>query len=79
MIKRILVGLGTSATAESVTRHAMDIAKPHAAERVGLAGTDPLRLEWIGPRPMGIGVTAAAAPRSRPLKKKLPPPKGRQP
>jgi nucleotide-binding universal stress UspA family protein len=61
MIKRILVGLGTSATAESVTRHAIDIAKPHAAELVGLAVTDPLRLEWVGPRPMGIGVTAASA------------------
>ena len=61
MIKRILVGLGTSATAESVTRHAIDIAKPHEAELVGLAITDPLRLDWTGPRPMGVGVTAAAA------------------
>lgn len=61
MIKRILVGLGTSATAESVTRHAIDIAKPHSAELVGLAVTDPLRLEWTGPRPMGVGVTAASA------------------
>lgn len=60
MIKRILVGLGTSAAAESVTRHAIDIAKPHAAELVGLAITDPLRLEWTGPRPMGVGVTAAS-------------------
>jgi nucleotide-binding universal stress UspA family protein len=61
MIKSILVGLGTSATAESVTRHAMDIAKPRAAELVGLAVTDPLRLEWLGPRPMGVGITAASA------------------
>lgn len=61
MIKRILVGLGTSATAESVTRHAVDIAHPNAAELVGLAVTDPLRLEWTGPRPMGVGVTAASA------------------
>jgi nucleotide-binding universal stress UspA family protein len=61
MIKRILVGLGTSVTAESVTRHAIDIAKPSAAELVGLAITDPLRLEWTGPRPMGVGVTAASA------------------
>lgn len=61
MIKSILVGLGTSATAESVTQHAMDIAKPRAAELVGLAVTDPLRLEWLGPRPMGVGVTAASA------------------
>ena len=61
MIKRILVGLGTSSTAESVTRHAIDIAKPHSAELVGLAITDPLRLEWTGPRPMGVGVTAASA------------------
>lgn len=61
MIKRILVGLGTSATAESVTRHAIDIAKPRSAELVGLAITDPLRLEWTGPRPMGVGVTAASA------------------
>jgi nucleotide-binding universal stress UspA family protein len=61
MIKRILVGLGTSASAESVTRHAIDIAKPNAAELVGLAIMDPLRLEWTGPRPMGVGVTAASA------------------
>jgi len=61
MIKRILVGLGTSATAESVTRHAIDIAKPHSAELFGLAITDPLRLEWTGPRPMGMGVSAASA------------------
>ncbi len=61
MIKRILVGLGTSSTAESVTRHAIDIAKPHSAELVGLAVTDPLRLEWTGPRPMGVGVTAASS------------------
>ncbi len=61
MIKRILVGLGTSSTAESVTRHAIDIAKPHSAELVGLAITDPSRLEWTGPRPMGVGVTAASA------------------
>lgn len=61
MIKRILVGLGTSATAESVTRHAIDIAKPRSAELVGLAITDPLRLEWTGPRPMGVGVTTASA------------------
>ena len=61
MIKRVLVGLGTSATAESVTRHAIDIAKPHSAELVGLAVTDSLRLEWTGPRPMGVGVTAASA------------------
>jgi nucleotide-binding universal stress UspA family protein len=61
MIKRILVGLGTSATAESATRQAIDIAKPHSAELVGLAITDPLRLEWTGPRPMGVGVTAASA------------------
>ena len=51
MIRRILVGLGTSATAESVIRHAIDIAKPHSAEFVGLAVTDSLRLEWTGPRP----------------------------
>lgn len=61
MIKRVLVGLGTSATAESVTRHALDIAHPNAAELVGLAVIDPLRLEWTGPRPMGVGVTAASA------------------
>jgi nucleotide-binding universal stress UspA family protein len=60
-IKRILVGLGTSASAESVSQHAIDIARPTAAELVGLAVTDPLRLEWTGPRPMGIGVSAASA------------------
>lgn len=61
MIKRILVGLGTTATADSVTRHAIDIAQPTAAELTGLAITDPLRLEWTGPRPMGVGVTAVSA------------------
>jgi len=61
MIKRILVGLGTSSGARSVTDHAIDIARPHGAELVGLAVTDPLRLEWTGPRPMGLGVEEATA------------------
>lgn len=61
MIKRILVGLGTTATAESVTLHAIDLAKRHSAELVGLAIIDPVRLEWTGPRPMGVGVTAISA------------------
>lgn len=61
MIKRILVGLGTSRTATSVIEHAIDIAKPRAAELVGLAVTDQLRLDWTGPRPMGVGVDVAAA------------------
>jgi nucleotide-binding universal stress UspA family protein len=55
-IKRILVGLGTSRTARSVTEHAIEIAKPRGAELVGMAVTDPVRLEWTGPRPMGVGV-----------------------
>lgn len=61
MIKRILVGLGTSRTAASVTEHAIDIAKPRAAELSGLAVTDPVRLDWTGPRPIGVGVDAASA------------------
>ena len=61
MIKRILVGLGTSRTAASVTEHAIDIAKPRAAELSGLAITDPVRLDWTGPRPIGVGVDVAAA------------------
>lgn len=61
MIKRILVGLGTSRTAESVTNHALDIARESGAELLGLAVTDPLRLDWTGPKPMGVGVEAAAA------------------
>ena len=60
-IKRILVGLGTSGTAASVTAHAIDIAKPRGAELVGLAVTDPVRLEWTGPRPMGVGVEEKTA------------------
>jgi len=55
-IQRILVGLGTSRTARSVTEHAIDIAKPRGAIVSGLAVTDPVRLEWTGPRPMGVGV-----------------------
>lgn len=61
MIKRILVGLGTSRTAVSVAEHAIDIAKTHGAELAGVAVTDPVRLDWTGPKPMGIGVEAAAA------------------
>ena len=61
MIKRILVGLGTSRTAAAVAAHAVDIAKASQAELVGLAVTDPLRLDWTGPKPMGVGVEAAAA------------------
>lgn len=60
-VKRILVGLGTNRTADSVTQHAIEIAAGRHAELVGVAVTDPLRLEWTGPRPMGVGVEAATA------------------
>ena len=60
-VKRILVGLGTSRTATIVTEYAIAIAKPRGAELVGLAVTDPIRLEWTGPRPMGVGVEEATA------------------
>ena len=60
-IKRILVGLGNSRTARSVTDHAIEIAKSRAAELTGLAVTDPVRLEWTGPRPMGVGVEELTA------------------
>lgn len=60
MIKRILVGIGSGGVAESVARHAVDIAAPRAAEVVGLSVIDERRLEWTGPRPMGVGVTAAS-------------------
>ena len=58
MIKRVLVGLGTSRTAVSVTEHAVELATTFGAELLGLAVTDPLRLEWTGPRPIGVGVEA---------------------
>lgn len=61
MIKRILVGLGTSRTAASVTAHALDIAHSHGAELLGLTVTDTARLDWTGPKPMGVGVEAMAA------------------
>jgi nucleotide-binding universal stress UspA family protein len=61
MIKRILVGLGTSRTAAAVTEHALDIARETAAELQGLAVTDTVRLDWTGPQPMGVGVEAASA------------------
>jgi len=60
-IKRILVGLGNSQTATSVTQHAIEIARPREAELVGMAVTDPVRLEWTGPRPMGVGVEEATS------------------
>lgn len=61
MIKRILVGVGTSQTARSVAEHAVEIAKHFQAELMGVAVTDPLRLEWTGPRPIGMGVEAVTA------------------
>ncbi len=61
MIKKILVGLGNSRSAGSVSTYAIEIAKEHQAELRGLVVTDPLRLDWTGPRPMGVGVDAAAA------------------
>jgi nucleotide-binding universal stress UspA family protein len=61
MIKRILVGLGTSRTADSVTDHALEIARTSGAELLGLAVTDPVRLDWTGPKPMGVGLEATAA------------------
>lgn len=61
MIKRVLVGLGTTRTAAAVTAQAIRIAKANDGELVGLAVTDPLRLDWTGPKPIGVGVEAAAA------------------
>ena len=61
MIARILVGLGTSRTARAVTEHAIDIARSRSARLTGLSVTDAARLEWTGPRPMGVGVEVAAA------------------
>lgn len=61
MVKRILVGLGTSLTAGSVAQHAIEIARDSGAHLSGLAVTDPLRLDWTGPKPMGVGVEEVAA------------------
>ncbi|MEY3032219.1 MAG: hypothetical protein RLZZ622_694 [Planctomycetota bacterium] len=61
MIKRILVGLGTSRSAESVVSHAVELAKTNGAELLGLAVIDQTRLEWTGPRPIGVGVEALTA------------------
>ena len=60
-MKRILVGLGTSRNAESVVSHAIEIAKMQGAELLGVAVVDPSRLEWTGPRPMGVGVETLTA------------------
>jgi len=60
-VKRLLVGLGTSRTARAVTAHAIEIAEATGAELSGLTVTDPVRLEWTGPRPIGVGVEAATA------------------
>ncbi len=61
MIKRLLVGLGTTRTAASVTAHAIDLARAHGAELLGVTVTDTVRLDWVGPRPMGVGVDEASA------------------
>ena len=42
MMKRILVGLGTSDHAESVVSHAIEIAQTQGAELLGVAVVDPL-------------------------------------
>jgi nucleotide-binding universal stress UspA family protein len=61
MIKRILVGVGTSRTARSVAEHAVELGRHFSAELLGVAVTDPLRLEWTGPRPIGMGVETLTA------------------
>lgn len=61
MIKRILVGVGNSQAARSVADHAVELARAFEAELLGVAVTDPLRLEWTGPRPIGMGVEAVTA------------------
>ncbi len=61
MIKRILVGLGTSRSASSVADHAIEIAKANAGELLGVAVIDSARLEWTGPRTIGVGVEDLAA------------------
>ena len=60
-MKRILVGLGTSGHAESVVSHAIEIAQTQGAELLGVAVVDPSRLEWTGPRPIGVGVETLTA------------------
>ena len=60
-MKRILVGLGTSSHAESVVSHAIEIAQMQGAELLGVAVVDPSRLEWTGPRPIGVGVETLTA------------------
>lgn len=61
MVKRILVGLGTSRNAGSVAQHAIEIARSSGAHLSGLAVTDAVRLDWTGPKPMGVGVEEVAA------------------
>jgi nucleotide-binding universal stress UspA family protein len=44
VIKRILIGLGTTRTAGAVADHAIDLAKASDAELTGLTVTDTARL-----------------------------------
>ena len=72
-MKRILVGLGTSSHAESVVSHAIEIAQMQGAELLGVAVVDPSRLEWTGPRPIGVGVETLTAELRQDMLRKIDP------
>lgn len=58
MIKRILLGLGDKAHAESKIQHAIDLAQRHGARIRAVTILDVDRLTHVGPVPMGGGAAA---------------------
>lgn len=57
-VKRILVGLGLEACAETATRYALEVAQRNAAELTGVTLIDTPALSHAGPAPIGAGVYA---------------------
>ena len=55
MVKRILVGLGDEAHAESATRYGIELAVRTDAELTGIALFDEARLSYTGSVPLGAG------------------------
>ncbi|MFO0870238.1 MAG: universal stress protein [Pirellulales bacterium] len=58
MIRRILLGLGGSASARSEIQYAVELADRYGAEVTGVTVVAVDKIDWVGPVPLGAGESA---------------------